>query len=52
MRGRKKWERTFDQGDQITDREVVALRHRDGVVVVVSCVFELLCRIKMSLSKL
>ena len=43
VRGRKKWERTFDQGDEIADREVVALRHGDSVVVVVSCVFGLLC---------
>ena len=43
MRGTKKWERTFDQSDEIADREIVALRHGDSVVVVVLCVSELLC---------
>ena len=42
MRGTKKWERTFDQSNQIADREVVALRHGDCVVVSVSSVFKLL----------
>lgn len=35
--GVEKWERTFDQSDEISDREVVALRHGwiegDGVII-------------------